>query len=346
MHYRQLGVSGIEVSELALGTMTFGEQNNERDAHRQLDIALDAGVNFIDTAEMYPVPPMAKTCGATETYIGSWLEKNGRRAQVILATKATGPGVHLPHIRAGESSHTAANLQQALTDSLRRLRTDYVDLYQLHWPDRPTNTFGQLGYKPAQNEVDPHLEETLRALAEFIQAGKVRAIGLSNETPWGLMTFLALAREFDLPRVVSIQNPYNLLNRTFEVGLAEIADRERTGLLAYSPLGFGTLSGKYLDGARPPGARISRYDRFVRYTKPLGVAATARYVELAAEFGIDPVHMAISFVLSRRYVTSALIGATTEEQLRHNLDSTRFPLSKSLLKAIDTIHMHVPNPCP
>jgi aryl-alcohol dehydrogenase-like predicted oxidoreductase len=216
----------------------------------------------------------------------------------------------------------------------------------LHWPDRPTNTFGQLGYKPAQNEAEPHLEGTLRALAEFVQDGKVRCIGLSNETPWGLMTFLACAREFDLPRVVSIQNPYNLLNRTFEIGLAEIADRERTGLLAYSPLGFGTLSGKYLDGARPQGARISRYDRFVRYTKPLGVAATSKYVELAAEFGIDPVHMAISFVLSRRYVTSVLIGATTEMQLRHNLDSIRFPLSKALLKAIDNIHMQVPNPCP
>jgi len=346
MRYRQLGLSGIEVSELALGTMTFGEQNSEVEAHRQIDLALEAGVNFIDTAEMYPVPPVRETAGLTETYIGNWIAKCGRRADIVLATKATGPGVHLPHIRGGRSRYDRADLGAALDGSLKRLRTDYIDLYQLHWPERPTNTFGQLGYKPAQREEPVDLEIPLRALAEFVQAGKVRTIGLSNETPWGLMSFLALARAYDLPRVVSIQNPYNLLNRTFEIGLAEIADRERTGLLAYSPLGFGTLSGKYANGARPAGARISRYDRFVRYTKPPGIAATAKYVRLAAEFDIDPVHMAISFILSRRYVTSVIIGATTEEQLRHNLDSTRFPLDKALHKAIDNIHMQIPNPCP
>jgi len=346
MRYRQLGRTGISVSELGLGTMTFGEQNDEREAHRQIDIALDSGVNFIDTAEMYPVPPKAETCGRTETFIGNWFNNNGRRGDVVLATKATGPGVHLPYIRGGESRHTTEHLQAALDASLRKLGTDYIDLYQLHWPDRPTNTFGQLGYKPAQQEAPTILEDTLRALDGFVRAGKVRHIGLSNETPWGLMSCLALADRGDLPRVVSIQNPYNLLNRSFEVGLAEIADREDAGLIAYSPLGFGVLTGKYAAGARPEGARISRYDRFVRYTKPLGLGASDAYVALAAESAIDPVHMAISFILSRRYVTSVLIGATSETQLRHNLKSIEYPLGKQLLKAIDNIHAQIPNPCP
>jgi len=346
MRYRPLGQTGIEVSELALGTMTFGEQNSERDSHRQLDVAMDLGINFIDTAEMYPVPPKSDTCGLSETYIGSWLKRRGRRDDIVLATKATGPGAHLPHIRGGKSEHNAQHLAEALEGSLKRLQTDYVDIYQLHWPDRATNTFGQLGYKPAQREEHPRIEATLRALADFIAAGKVRHIGLSNETPWGLMSFLGAAREFGLPRVASIQNPYNLLNRSFEVGLAEMADREQVGLLAYSPLGFGTLTGKYANGARPPGARLSLYDRFVRYTKEQGVAATSQYVDLARQFEIDPAHMAISFILSRRYVTSAITGATSEGQLRHNLESPQFPLSKELLKAIDNIHATVPNPCP
>ena len=346
MDHRQLGQTDLRISELALGTMTFGEQNTEAEAHRQLDIALDAGVNLIDTAEMYPVPPIESSSGLGETYIGTWFKRSGHRNKIVLATKATGPGVHLPHIRGGQSTHSAEHLSAALDGSLRRLQTDFVDLYMLHWPDRPTNTFGQLGYKPAQAEVQPNIEASLRALDSFITAGKVRYIGLSNETPWGLMSFIHLAERCGLARVVSIQNPYNLLNRTFEVGLAEIADRERVGLLAYSPLGFGTLSGKYADGARPAGARISRYSRFVRYTTEQGLAATARYLELARQFDIDPVHMAISFILSRRYVTSAIIGATSEAQLQHNLASVRFPLPKELLKAIDKIHAQIPNPCP
>ncbi len=346
MQYRQLGQTGVEVSALALGTMTFGEQNTEAEAHRQLDLAVDAGVNFIDTAEMYPVPPRAQTCGLTETYIGTWLNRRRNRGDIVLATKATGPGVHVAHIRNGGSGHTAKNLKQAVEGSLERLRTDYVDLYQLHWPDRATNLFGQLGYKPAQREEDPRIEETLRALSALVEEGKIRYVGLSNETPWGLTTFLALAREYDLPRVVSIQNPYNLLNRSFEVGLAEIADREKTGLIAYSPLAFGTLTGKYADGARAPDGRITLFDRFVRYTTDQGVAATAQYIALARRLEVEPAHMAISFILSRRYVTSAIIGATNEDQLRHNLDSLRFPPSKEMLKAIDRIHARIPNPCP
>lgn len=346
MRYRQLGHSDIEVSELGLGTMTFGEQNTEQEGHRQLDVALEAGVNLIDCAEMYPVPPRETTVGRSEEIIGSWLKARARRDDVILASKATGPGVHLPYIRGGKSRHSGDNLRTALHGSLRRLQTDYLDLYQLHWPDRPTNTFGQLGYKPAQQEPSPILEASLRALAEFVHAGKVRYIGLSNETPWGLMSFLALAERYDLPRIVSIQNPYNLLNRSFEVGLAEIADRENTGLLAYSPLAFGTLSGKYRDGAHPADARLSRYNRFVRYTKSQGIAATARYLELAENNGLDPAQLAISFILSRRYVTSVLLGATSEQQLRHNLDSSNLILDKAVAKAIDNIHTQIPNPCP
>lgn len=346
MQTRQLGQTGIEVSVLALGTMTFGEQNTELDAHRQLDLAVAAGINFIDTAEMYPVPPKAATYGLSEAFIGTWLRRRGKRDDIVLATKAAGPGAHLPYIRGGESEHNATNLVQALEGSLRRLQTDHVDLYLLHWPDRATNTFGQLGYKPAQREEQPRIEATLRALSDLLAAGKIRHIGLSNETPWGLMSFLSLAREFDLPRIVSIQNPYNLLNRSFEVGLAEIADREQVGLLAYSPLAFGTLTGKYANGARPAGARISRYGRFVRYTNERGVAATAKYVDLARQFDIDPAHMAISFILSRRYLTSAIIGATSAEQLRHNLNSLEFPVSKEMLKAIDKIHAQNPDPCP
>ena len=346
MRYRQLGETDISVSELALGTMTFGEQNTEVEAHRQIEIALEAGVNHIDTAEMYPVPPRAATSGLSETMLGNWFAATGRRGEVVLATKAAGPGVHLPHIRGGESRHTRHHLTAALDGSLKRLRTDYIDIYYLHWPDRPTNTFGQLGYKPAQSEPEPNLEATLYALDEFVRAGKVRAIGVSNETPWGMAAFLALAGKFNLPRIACIQNPYNLLNRSFEVGLAEISDRERVSLIAYSPLAFGMLSGKYAGGARPANTRISRYDRFVRYTNGRGVAATEDYLEVARSFGLDPVQLAISFVLSRRYVASLLIGATTEAQLRENLAAGEATIEKRTLKAIEKVHKSNPNPCP
>jgi aryl-alcohol dehydrogenase-like predicted oxidoreductase len=346
MRYRTLGQTDIQVSELALGTMTFGAQTSGVEAHHLLDVAHDCGVNLLDTAEMYPVPPIADSCGRSEEHLGTWLRQRGRRSDVILATKATGPGAHLPHIRDGQSEYSAEHLTAALDGSLRRLQTDYIDLYQLHWPDRATNSFGQLGYKPAQRDEHPHIETTLRVLAKFVTEGKIRHLGLSNETPWGLMSFLAAAQRCGLPRVVSIQNPYNLLNRSFEIGLAEISDREQTGLLAYSPLAFGTLTGKYENAAKPDDARLSRCTRFVRYNKKQGVAARAQYLELSRHFKIDPVHMAISFILSRRYVTSAIIGATSETQLRHNLDSFNFPLSKELLKAIDNIHTKIPNPCP
>ncbi|MDR9439149.1 MAG: NADP(H)-dependent aldo-keto reductase [Halomonas sp.] len=343
MQTRPLGDTGIEVSRLCLGTMTFGEQNSEAEAHEQLDRAVAFGIDFIDTAEMYPVPPRAETQGRTETYIGSWLKRRGCRDDVIIATKATGPG--LDHVRGGPRL-TREHLHQAIDESLARLQTDYVDLYQLHWPDRKANFFGRLGYEPDPEEDATPLEETLSALKELVDAGKVRAIGLSNDTPWGVMRALQLADSLGLPRVASIQNPYSLLNRTFEVGLAEIAHREGVGLLAYSPLAFGMLSGKYLDGARPAGARLTLFERFQRYTNPLAEAATAEYVKIAHDHGLDPARMALAYVNSRPFLTSNIIGATTMDQLESNLASEALRLDAEVLEAIEAVHQRIPNPAP
>lgn len=343
MQTRPLGDTGIEVSRLCLGTMTFGEQNSEAEAHEQLERAVAFGINFIDTAEMYPVPPRAETQGRTESYIGSWLKRRGSRDDVIIATKAAGPG--LEHIRGGPRL-TRAHLHQAIDESLERLQTDYVDLYQLHWPERKANFFGKLGYVHDQEEDATPLEETLAALKELVDAGKVRAIGLSNDTPWGVMRALHLAESQGLPRVASVQNPYNLLNRSFEVGLAEIAHRERVGLLAYSPLAFGMLSGKYLDGARPEGARLTLFERFQRYTNPQAQAATAEYVRIAQEAGLDPAQMALAFVNSRPFLTSNIIGATSMAQLESNLASESLRLDDEVLEAIEDVHRRHSNPAP
>lgn len=343
MQMRPLGNTGIEVSRLCLGTMTYGEQNSEAQAHEQLDRAVAFGVNFIDTAEMYPVPPKGETQGRTEAYIGSWLTRRGRRDDLIIATKAAGPGP--VHIRGGPRL-TREHLHQAIDASLARLQTDYVDLYQLHWPDRRTNFFGKLGYVHDDQEDATALEETLSALKELVDAGKVRAIGLSNDTPWGVMRALHLADTLGLPRVASVQNPYNLLNRTFEVGLAEIAHRENVGLLAYSPLAFGMLSGKYLDGVRPAGARLTLFERFQRYTNPLAEEATRDYVTIAREHGLDPAQMALAYVNSRSFLTSNIIGATTMEQLESNLASESLTLDQPVLEAIEAVHQRIPNPAP
>ncbi|MCE8053894.1 NADP(H)-dependent aldo-keto reductase [Billgrantia desiderata] len=343
MQTRPLGDTGIEVSRLCLGTMTFGEQNSESDAHDQLDRAVAFGINFIDAAEMYPVPPRAETQGRTEAYIGSWLKRRESRDDVIIATKVTGPG--LEHIRGGPRLNRE-HIHQAIDASLERLQTDYVDLYQLHWPERSTNYFGRLGYEHDEEENAVSLEETLGVLKELVDAGKVRAIGLSNETPWGVMKALQLAERLGLPRVASIQNPYNLLNRSFEVGLAEIAHRENVGLLAYSPLAFGVLSGKYLDGARPENARLTLFERFKRYTSPLAEQATRAYVDIAREHDLDPAQMALAFVNSRSFLTSNIIGATTMEQLEDNLASESLKLEQSVLEAIEEVHRRIPNPCP
>ncbi len=345
MRYRKLGGSDIDVSLICLGTMTWGEQNTEAQAHQQLDYAVERGINFIDTAEMYPVPPKAETQGRTESYIGTWLANRSDRDKLVLATKITGPGNGCVHIRDADTHFNRAHLREAIEGSLMRLRTDYVDLYQLHWPERRTNFFGKLGYQHSRDLRTP-IEETLEALAELIHEGKVRHIGLSNETPWGVMSFLAAAERMGLPRIVTVQNPYNLLNRTYEVGLAEVGHRENVGLLAYSPLAFGTLSGKYLDGARPEGARLSLFSRFSRYFTAEGEAATADYVRLARDNGLDPAQMALAYVSSRPFLSSNIIGATTMEQLRADIDSIDVELSEDVTAEIEAIHTRHPNPCP
>ncbi|ALG67436.1 NADP(H)-dependent aldo-keto reductase [Beggiatoa leptomitoformis] len=345
MKYNALGYTDIQVSRLCLGTMTWGEQNTEEEAHEQLDYALAQGINFIDTAELYPVPPRAETQGLTETYLGTWLHKRQNRDKVILATKIAGPGDWVQYIRQGPRL-TRTHINQAVEDSLKRLQTDYIDLYQVHWPDRNTNFFGKLGYTHQENEQYTAIEETLSALAGLVQAGKIRYIGISNETPWGVMTYLRLAEQQGYPRLVSIQNPYNLLNRSFEVGLAEIAHREQVGLLAYSPMAFGMLSGKYLNNAHPIGARVTLFERFSRYKNDNGVKATQAYVQLAKKFDIDPAQMALAYVNSRPFLTATLIGATSLEQLRSNIQSIDLMLSAEVLEGIETIHKEHPNPCP
>jgi len=344
MKRRPLGRTGLQVSVVGLGTMTWGQQNSEADAHAQLDEALAQGINFIDTAEMYPVPPMAQTQGRTEAFIGTWLKQRGRRDQVIIATKVTGPA-EFPWLRGGPRP-SRDHVRRALDDSLRRLQTDYVDLYQVHWPDRNTNYFGRLGYTPGEDRDAVPIEETLGALADAVAAGKVRHVGVSNESPWGVAQYLRLAERGQGPRIASIQNPYSLLNRSFEVGLAEFAHREEVGLLAYSPLGFGVLSGKYLDGARPAGARLTLFSRFQRYTSPQAEAATREYVGLARRHGLDPAQMALAYVAARPFVTSVLVGATSLAQLRDDIAGGTLALPADVAKGIEDIHRRHPFPSP
>lgn len=346
MQYRRLGDTDIDVSAIALGTMTWGEQNTEAEAHAQIDLALDHGVNFIDTAELYSVPAQAATYGSTETIIGSWLAKTGKRDRIVLASKIAGPGEWVSHIREGKTRYDRAYLRRAVEDSLRRLRTEYLDLYQLHWPERQTNYFGELGFNVAEADDFTPIAETLAALGELVTEGKIRHIGLSNEAPWGVMSFIRAAEGAGLPRVVSVQNPYSLLNRSFEVGLAEVAIRERAGLLAYSPLGFGVLSGKYLGGARPDGARITRFPNYDRYMNAQAQAATEKYVSLAGRHGLDPAQMALAYVNSRPFLTANIIGATTLEQLRSNIASIELQLPPDVLEGIEAIHVEHPNPAP
>jgi aryl-alcohol dehydrogenase-like predicted oxidoreductase len=351
MEYRSLGRTGIKVSAIGLGTMTFGEQNTEAEGHQQLDHAFDQGVNLIDTAEMYSVPPRAETYGSTERIIGTWLKKSGKRNKVIVATKVAGPGAVLgvTHVRGGDNRLDRENILAAVESSLQRLQTDYIDIYQLHWPSRPTNFFGRLGYQHADRVEGAQgvvIEETLDALSELVRSGKVRHVGLSNETPWGMHRFLQLAEAKGLERIVSIQNPYSLLNRTFEIGLAEMAIREDVGLLAYSPLAFGVLSGKFLNGARPPESRMVRWSRFARYTNEYADRATIAYSEIAQKHGLNMAQMALAFAVQQPFVTSVLIGATTMEQLRTNLGSAALKLSPEAIQEIDSVHRSHPSPCP
>lgn len=345
MRYNALANTDLQVSRICLGTMTYGEQNTEAEAHEQLDYALDQGVNFIDTAEMYAVPPRAETYGLTETYIGTWLKARNNRDKVILASKVSGPAADRTYMREAPICLDRRNIMAAIDGSLKRLQTDYIDLYQVHWPDRPANYFSKLGYVHQEADSVP-IAETVAALGELVQAGKVRYIGVSNETPWGVMQYLLEAERQGLPRIVSIQNPYNLLNRVFEIGLAEIAHREAVELLAYSPLGFGVLTGKYLDGQNPPGARLTRWERFARYRTPEATKPLHAYVQLARDHGLDPAQMALAYVNSRPFLAANIIGATNMDQLKSNIASIALELSSEVLDAIEVIHQRQPNPCP
>ncbi len=344
MPYRPLGRTDMQVSALCLGTMTFGEQTDESQAHTQLDLALDHGVNFIDTAEMYAVPVSAQNYGLTETFIGRWLAQRRCRNKVILATKVNGPGERFSYVRDGQPRLDRRNIEAAVEASLRRLQTDVIDLYQLHWPERTTNYFGKLGYEHRDDEDAIPLEETLAVLGDLVQAGKLRAVGVSNETPWGVMRFMHLADTLNLPRMASIQNPYSLINRTFEIGLAEVAIREQCGLLAYGVLASGMLTGKYLDGARPSGARLSLWPNyFPRYLSRGSQAATAQYVQLAREHDLDPAVMALRWAMEQRFMTSVILGATTPQQLHINLQAIETPLADSVRQGIEAIHREQPN---
>ena len=345
METTELGRTGIRISRVCLGTMTWGEQNTEAEAHAQMDLAVEAGVTFFDTAEMYPVPNSAAHVGRTEQYIGTWFAARRARDRVVLATKVSGPS-RMAVARTGRAALDPANIRLAIDASLRRLQTDYVDLYQVHWPARRTNYFGRLGYEhdPADDPVP--VADTLGALAELLAAGKVRAIGVSNETPWGLLEYLRQADRTGAPRIASIQNPYSLLNRSFEIGLAEISLRETVGLLAYSPLAFGALTGKYLDGHWPPGARLTLFRQFGRYFNPQADAATAAYVRLAHDRGLDPAHLALAFVHSRPFVTATILGATTTAQLESDLAGVQMSPSADVLAEIEAIHAAHPNPAP
>ena len=349
MKFKALGQSGIQVPEICLGTMTFGEQNNQQEAFEQLNYALDQGLYFWDTAEMYPVPPKPETQGSTEQIIGNWIAKHGQRDKLFLASKIAGPSQGGSHIRDGQTRFIASEIQSALDGSLKRLQTDYIDLYQLHWPQRPTNFFGTLGYNNEQAHFNHNmtpLVETLEALSAEVKKGRIRHIGLSNETPWGTMKFLQLSKELGLEKIVSVQNPYSLLNRTYEIGMSEIAHHEGIGLLAYSPLAFGYLTGKYLHGARPEEGRITKFSRFTRYSNPQSDWATEQYALLAEKHGLTLTQLALAFIKHQFFVTSTIIGATTMQQLKENIQAFDVDLSEEVLQGIEAIHRQQPNPAP
>jgi aryl-alcohol dehydrogenase-like predicted oxidoreductase len=346
MRYRWLGRTGVKVSRLSLGTMTFGEQNSESEGHAQMDFAVDCGINMFDAAEIYPVPPKPKTQGRTESIIGTWLSRHKKRHEILIATKVAGRTT-MDWLRTdrAQGRQSPAQIAEAVEASLARLKTDYLDLYQLHWPDRAMRVFQGLEYVHLGGDAYP-IPEILGVLAKLVQDGKVRFVGLSNETPWGLMTFLKASDDLGLPRIASIQNAYNLVNRTFEIGLSEIAQREEVSLLAYSPLGQGYLTGKYEGGALPAGSRKTLFDRLGRYEKGNGPKAISAYVALARKHGLVPAQMAIAFSVSRPFVTSTIIGATSMEQLKTDIAAVDLEISDDLLEDINQIHLDYSNPCP
>ena len=344
MNYKKLGNTDLDVSTICLGTMTWGEQNTQDEAFEQMDFALSNGVNFWDTAELYAVPPREETYGDTEEIIGNWFEKTKKRKEVILAPKVAGPARN--YLRNGENSFTGPNLESALNDSLQRLKTDYIDLYQLHWPERNVNNFGRLGYVHKENDWNK-FEDVLGELDKYIKAGKIRYVGLSNETPWGALNYLQLSKDKNLPRMMSIQNPYSLLNRSYEVGLAEVSIREKIGCLAYSPLASGYLTGKYRNKNFPKGSRMERdFDFWTRYRKPNTEAAVELYFKICEKHNLNMTQMSIKFCEIQQFMTSVIIGATTMEQLKSDIESVNVNLSNDVIEEINQVQTIYPNPCP
>ena len=345
MKYTTLPNTDIKVSKICLGTMTFGQQNTEAEAHDQLDFALQHGVNFIDTAEMYSTPARVETYGATEKMIGNWFKKSGKRDAVVLATKIGGPNRGLEYMR-DDLHFNTKSLSLSVDKSLQRLQTDYIDLYQLHWPERKSNMFGQRGFKMQEDAWQDNIQDVLEALQELIRQGKIKTIGVSNETPWGLMRFMEESRKHQLPKMITIQNPYSLLNRTFEVGLSEVCHRENVGLLAYSPLAFGVLSGKFLTGAALPNARINLFPQFSRYNSENTREASKRYRQVAQDFGLTLTELSLAFIAQQPFVTSTIIGATNLEQLQENINTIKVELTPAMLNAIEGVQNNIPDPAP
>jgi len=342
MKYRKLANTNLDVSVICLGTMTYGEQNTESEAHEQLDYSIANGINLIDTAEMYAIPPKKETQGLTEKIIGTWLAKRKDREKIYVATKVAGPGME--YLRGG-SRLDKKQIFQAVDDSLKRLQTDYIDLYQVHWPERKSNYFGRLGYEYS-DEMGVSIEETLEAMTDLVKSGRVRYIGISNETPWGTSRYLNIAQEKSMERIVTIQNPYSLLNRIYEVGLAEISQHENVGLLAYSPLGFGQLTGKYINKTEK-NSRLGLFgDWFTRYSNEECLRAVKEYLKIADKYNLSLTHLALAFVNTRPFVTSNIIGATTMEQLKENIDSVNIEITETMLEDINQVHSSQPNPAP
>ena len=345
MKFKKLGTTDLDVSLICLGTMTWGTQNSEKDAFQQMDYSVSEGVNFFDTAEIYSVPPNSASYGKTEIMIGNWFEKRKNRDKIVLASKVAGPGCDW--IRGGKNNFNEKKIGEAIEGSLKRLKTDYIDLYQLHWPERSTNFFGRRDYSVNKSEAEWHsFESILEALSKFIKSGKIRYIGMSNETPYGLSRYIELSKSKNLPRMMSVQNPYNLVNRTYEIGMSEISIRERCGLLVYYPLAAGALSGKYRNGKMPKNSRQALFKGWERHLNPLAMKAYDEYYKLAKEHDLTMVQLAQSFVNSRPFVTSNIIGATTLEQLKENIESVNIELTNEILDKINLIHNNNPNPSP
>ena len=345
MKFKKLGTTELDVSLICLGTMTWGTQNTEKDAFEQMDYSLDQGVNFFDTAELYSVPPNSDSYGKTEVIIGNWFEKRKNREKIILASKIAGPGCNW--IRGGRNSFDEKTIGEAINGSLKRLKTDYIDLYQLHWPERSTNYFGKRDYTFDSDEGEWNsFESVLEALGKFIKSGKIRYIGMSNETPYGLSRYIELSKSKNLPRMMSVQNPYNLVNRTYEIGMSEISIREKCGLLVYYPLATGALSGKYRNGQMPKNSRQALFKGWERHLNPLAMKAYEEYFKLAKENNITMAQLAQAFVNTRSFVTSNIIGATTMDQLKENIDSVNIELSDEIVSKINIIHNNNPNPSP